>query len=71
MNGIAGYEEENILSDATILKAQQGEEAAFDEIYQKTYKYAWRIVRSFFINDITECDDIIQEVYLSLYRKIL
>lgn len=70
MNGIAGYEEENILSDATILKAQQGEEAAFDEIYQKTYKYAWRIVRSFFINDITECDDIIQEVYLNLYRKI-
>lgn len=64
------HDEEHLLSDATILKAQQGEEAAFNEIYEKTYKYTWRIVRSFFINDITECDDIVQEVYLNLYRKI-
>ena len=60
------HDEEHLLSDVTILKAQQGEEAAFNEIYEKTYKYTWRIVRSFFINDITECDDIVQEVYLNL-----
>lgn len=64
------YKEEDFLSYATILKAQQGDEAAFNEIYHATYKYAWRIARSFFINDITECDDIVQEVYLNLYRKI-
>lgn len=51
-------------------KVKSGNENAFNEIYHVTYKDIWKITKSFFPNNLHECDECIQDIYLALYEKI-
>lgn len=64
------YNNSDILSNELIRKAKNGDESAFDHIYHQTYRDIWKIAKSFFPDDATECDDCIQEIYLNLWEKL-
>lgn len=53
----------------TILRAQEGDSEAFTMIYKEYYKFVYFIGIQFF-SDEDKAKDIIQEVFIKVYRKI-
>lgn len=63
----AGGADQRLASVARRL--QQGDESAFDELYAETQKYVRYMARQTGI-DSASVEDVVQEVYISIYQKI-
>lgn len=47
-----------------------GNQDAFQEIYQGTYREVYKIARAFFPDSMQDCEDCIQMAYMRVYEKI-
>lgn len=53
-----------------VLRLQAGTQQAFDELYLMTQQYVRYFATQFFQNDSSRVEDVVQEVYITIYRKI-
>ena len=53
----------------TVALVKRGDEQAFEELYRLTFKYAYFHARSI-LHDDDEAWDLVQEVYIAVYRNI-
>ncbi|MDF9825499.1 RNA polymerase sigma factor (sigma-70 family) [Breznakia sp. PF5-3] len=58
-----------MISKEVIIRAQNGDESAFTEIYQVYFKYVCYVVNQFFNNN-GSTEDIAQEVFIKVHQKI-
>ena len=66
------YEKEidkEVLEDA-VRRFQAGDERAFDTIYKNVAKTAYILVNSFFPDEKSEHEDIVQDIFIHTYKKI-
>ena len=66
---------ENVGADNTelekaVARFQNGDQTAFDTIYKGVVKNAIVLVKSFFPNEEANHEDIIQDIFIHVYKKI-
>lgn len=57
------------VENSVILKAKEGDEAAFEELFMATYKYVLSVVMSYLKND-RDAYDAVQETYTKVYKGL-
>lgn len=56
--------------EAAVRRFQKGDESAFDIIYKNVAKTAFILVNSFFPDEKSEHEDIVQDIFIHTYKKI-
>lgn len=56
--------------EEAIQRFQAGDESAFDTIYKNVAKTAYILVNSFFPDEKSEHEDIVQDIFIHTYKKI-
>lgn len=56
--------------EAAVRRFQAGDESAFDIIYKNVAKTAFILVNSFFPEEKSEHEDIVQDIFIHTYKKI-
>lgn len=57
------------LLENIVVRLKAGDKKAFDEFYAETQKYVRYVARQFF-KDPNQVEDVVQEVYMTVYQKI-
>ncbi|MFH1429538.1 MAG: sigma-70 family RNA polymerase sigma factor [Candidatus Margulisiibacteriota bacterium] len=58
-----------MIDDQTIRQAQAGDLNAYEQIYQQHSGFVWKVICRM-VKDKEECKDLMQEVFIRVYRKI-
>lgn len=56
--------------EEAVQRFQAGDESAFDTIYKNVAKTAYILVNSFFPDEKSEHEDIVQDIFIHTYKKI-
>lgn len=56
--------------EEAVKRFQSGDESAFDTIYKNVAKTAYILVNSFFPDEKSEHEDIVQDIFIHTYKKI-
>ena len=56
--------------EEAVKRFQSGDESAFDTIYKNVAKTAYVLVNSFFPDEKSEHEDIVQDIFIHTYKKI-
>lgn len=61
--------DENLVENL-VIQFQSGKQEVFEELYLQTQQYVRYFASQFFKNDSSKVEDVVQEVYIVIYRKI-
>ena len=66
---IQGYQSRSSVEEKTVIRAQQGEEGAFRELYEKLYGRIFRLAFRY-MRTVEDAEDVAQETFIKAYAGL-